>query len=374
MDDRVLETLMPQRIASDLLALLGFLAVAIAAVGLYGLIAHAVAQRRREFGVRMALGASPAAIAGGVLRDGLRLAAVGIGLGLVAGFAVARLLAGQLPGVSSTDPLTYAGIAALVAAIALLATWLPARRASRIDPMTALKAGLGARMGALAQDLKYASGRSRRAPASRSRRRDARARHRRQHRDLQRASRACSSRPLPYPEAGPPGRARSQPLGVPELSDLRAATRSFDAMGGASPMAFDLTASASRSSSGRARGRRALRGARRARRARPPAGRGDDVPGGERSSRCRTASGRASWPRDHAIVGRAITLGGVPYTVAGVLAPEFQLPDIPADVFTPLQVAYPMAAQARGAHMLRAVFRLRRASRRRPRAAISTPR
>jgi ABC-type antimicrobial peptide transport system permease subunit len=87
----------------------------------------------------MALGASPAAIAGGVLRDGLRLAALGIVLGLAAGFAVARLLADQLPGVSPADPLTYAGIVTLVAAIALVATWLPARQASRIDPMTALR-------------------------------------------------------------------------------------------------------------------------------------------------------------------------------------------------------------------------------------------
>jgi predicted permease len=140
MDDRVLETLMPQRIASDLLALLGFLCVAIAAVGLYGLIAHAVAQRRREFGVRMALGASPAAIERGVLRDGLGLAAFGIAIGLAAGFALARLLAGQLPGISAADPLTYAGIAALVGAVAFLATWLPARQAARIDPMAALKA------------------------------------------------------------------------------------------------------------------------------------------------------------------------------------------------------------------------------------------
>ena len=140
MEQHLLEALVGQRIASSLLGLLGLLAGSIAGVGLYGVAAHAVAERRREFGVRMALGASPAAIERGVLGDGMRLAAAGVGLGLGAAFAISRLLASQLPGVSATDPVAFGGMAVAVASIALLATWIPARRAARIDPMTALKA------------------------------------------------------------------------------------------------------------------------------------------------------------------------------------------------------------------------------------------
>ncbi len=139
MEQHMLEALIAQRIGSNLLGLLGLLAGSIAGVGLYGVAAQAVAERRKEIGLRMAVGASPAEILSSFLKDGMRLAAVGVALGLAGAFAVSRLLSRQLPGVSSTDPLTFGGVAIAVAAIALFATWLPARRASRIDPMTSLR-------------------------------------------------------------------------------------------------------------------------------------------------------------------------------------------------------------------------------------------
>ena len=105
-----------------------------------------------------------------------------------------------------------------------------------------------------------------------------------------------------------------------------------------------------------------------------PLAKSDDVPGGERVTAISYGFWQSQFAGDRGIVGRAITLGGVPYTVVGVLAPEFRLPDIPADVFTPIEVAYPQAAQARGAHMLRSVLRSRPASPPRPRAPIWTRR
>ena len=164
--------------------------------------------------------------------------------------------------------------------------------------------------------------------------------------------------PLPYPEAGRL-LALEGNLSAPELSDLRAGTRSFAGMGGASPMTFDLTGvgeplklEAALVAGGllETLGARAVLGR--------PLAQSDDVPGGERLTVLSYGFWQSQFAGDRAIVGRAITLGGVPYTVAGVLAPEFRLPDIPADVYTPIEVAYPLAAQSRGAHMLRPVVRL----------------
>ena len=164
--------------------------------------------------------------------------------------------------------------------------------------------------------------------------------------------------PLPYPDAGRLV-ALDLNLSAPELSDLRAATRSFAGMGGASPMTFDLTGAGEPMKlegalvSGaifETLGARAAVG-------RPLSGK-DDVPGGERVVALSYGFWQNQFAGDHAIVGRAIMLGGVPYTVAGVLSPEFRLPDIPADVFAPIEVAYPLAARSRGAHMLRGVLRL----------------
>ena len=115
------------------------LAVLLAAVGLYGVLAYAVTQRTREIGLRMALGAQPGAVVAGVMRGALVLAALGIGLGLAASFGLTRYLASFLYGVSPADPITAAGVAALLIAVTLLASYVPARRAAHVDPMSALR-------------------------------------------------------------------------------------------------------------------------------------------------------------------------------------------------------------------------------------------
>jgi len=112
----------------------------LSSVGLYGLMAFAVAQRNREFGVRMALGAPSARIAWQVMRRGLLLAAAGIGLGLLLYATAAPLLSAFLFGVGQHDPATLAEASALLLGIALLASWLPARRAARVDPAQSLRA------------------------------------------------------------------------------------------------------------------------------------------------------------------------------------------------------------------------------------------
>lgn len=118
---------------------LGAIALCLAVVGLYGLVAYTASQRRREFGIRLAVGATGPDLARLVVGGGLRLAGLGIGLGLLAALAVTRLARGLLYGVSPVDPLVLGGIAALLGLVMALASWLPARRAARIDPITALR-------------------------------------------------------------------------------------------------------------------------------------------------------------------------------------------------------------------------------------------
>ena len=128
-----------QRIAANLLAALGAVALTLAAMGVYAVMAYAVAQRTQEFGVRLALGARPADVLWEVLRRGLLLAGLGTGLGLAVALAVTRLLAGFLHGVSPFDPATFIAVPLVLGATALFACWLPARRATRVDPMVALR-------------------------------------------------------------------------------------------------------------------------------------------------------------------------------------------------------------------------------------------
>jgi putative ABC transport system permease protein len=132
--------LAPTRFAMALLTAFAVIALVLAAVGLYGVIAYGVSQRTREIGVRVALGAPPGAVAGLVVAGGVRLTAGGLLLGAAVAAASTRVLTSMLYGVSPGDPLTFAVIALLVAAIALLASYVPARRASRIDPTEALRA------------------------------------------------------------------------------------------------------------------------------------------------------------------------------------------------------------------------------------------
>ena len=129
----------PQRLFGEIFASFGVLALGLAAIGVYGVMAYAVAQRTREIGVRMALGARAGDVLRMVMRQGVVLIAVGMGVGLPAALALARLMAGALYGVTPADPAAFVLAPLVLAAAALLASWLPARRAARVDPMVALR-------------------------------------------------------------------------------------------------------------------------------------------------------------------------------------------------------------------------------------------
>jgi predicted permease len=133
------ESVAAPRLTSNLLNIFALLALTIAATGIGGVMALAVGQRRREIGVRMAIGARPVEILRMVLGQGMGLALVGIVLGLLGAFALTRLLQGLLFEVGPTDPLTFVGVAAVLSAATLLACYVPARRASRVDPIIALR-------------------------------------------------------------------------------------------------------------------------------------------------------------------------------------------------------------------------------------------
>jgi ABC-type antimicrobial peptide transport system permease subunit len=114
-------------------------ALGLAAVGIYGLIAHSVVLRTQEIGIRMSLGAERSDILRLILREGAHLAITGVLIGVAVSLAVTRLMSSLLFGISSTDPLTFVAVAALLTAVALLASYIPARRAMRVDPLVALK-------------------------------------------------------------------------------------------------------------------------------------------------------------------------------------------------------------------------------------------
>jgi len=139
MEQRVLNTIWQQRLAGALFALFAGLALALAAVGIYGVMSYAVSQRTREIGVRMALGAQVPDVLKMVLGEGLKLTLTGVAIGLIAALAMAQLMKSLLYGVGVIDPLTFAVAPALLAATAMVACWIPARRAARTDPLTALR-------------------------------------------------------------------------------------------------------------------------------------------------------------------------------------------------------------------------------------------
>ena len=129
-----------RRFQTWLLALFAGAALMLSAVGVYGILHFTVEQRTHEFGVRLALGANHRQLLAHVLRSGMRLPAVGVSLGLAAALALTRVLDHLLFQVSATDPLTFGGVAVLLLLVAFAACWIPARRASRVDPIVALRA------------------------------------------------------------------------------------------------------------------------------------------------------------------------------------------------------------------------------------------
>ena len=139
MDRLVSNSVAQPRLNLSLLVAFALLALALAAVGVYGVMAYAVTQRTQEFGIRMALGASPADVLKQVLLEGGRLAALGLGLGLIAALVLTRLMASMLYGVEPSDPLSLGVAAALLAVVALAACYIPAHRATRVDPLVALR-------------------------------------------------------------------------------------------------------------------------------------------------------------------------------------------------------------------------------------------
>lgn len=126
-------------IGAVLAGALGFLGLTLAMIGVYGVMSYSVSQRTREIGVRMALGAQPGAVLAMIARQGGLIIAAGLSAGLLVAFAVARMVGDFFVGVTSTDPITYVGVSLLLAAVAVLAGYLPARRATRVDPMVALR-------------------------------------------------------------------------------------------------------------------------------------------------------------------------------------------------------------------------------------------
>lgn len=139
MQDVIKDSLTARRFTRLLLGVFAALALVLAAVGIYGVVSYFVTQSTHDIGVRMALGADARTVLGWVLRDALRMALIGIAIGAAVGFAATRVMRELLFGVSAADPVTFAAVAVLLAAVTLVASYVPARRATRIDPMIALR-------------------------------------------------------------------------------------------------------------------------------------------------------------------------------------------------------------------------------------------
>jgi putative ABC transport system permease protein len=139
MDARITESLAPQRFAASLLAVFALLATVLSAIGLYGLVSYSVTQRSNEMGIRIALGANRADILRMILRESARVALIGASVGIVVGLLLTRAIRGVLYGVSAYDPVSFGASAIALILVALAASFVPARRATRVDPIVALR-------------------------------------------------------------------------------------------------------------------------------------------------------------------------------------------------------------------------------------------
>jgi putative ABC transport system permease protein len=139
-DEVIAQSMVPARSSMVLLACFAGLALVMAAVGVYGVLSYTVSQRQREMGIRLALGAEPRRLRRLMLTEGLRQASIGIGIGLVGAFALTRLMQTLLFGVTPTDPLTFVGVVVLLGTVAALACYIPARRATQVDPVAIMRA------------------------------------------------------------------------------------------------------------------------------------------------------------------------------------------------------------------------------------------
>ncbi|MDQ2774466.1 MAG: hypothetical protein M3Y57_05995 [Acidobacteriota bacterium] len=139
MQDRLHDSLARQRFSTTMLGAFAVFGLILAAIGIYGVMSYLVTQSTHDIGVRAALGALPISILQTVLRQGLELAALGIGVGLIGALVFTRAMTGLLFGVSATDAVTFVVVVLILASVAMLATYIPARRATKVDPMVALR-------------------------------------------------------------------------------------------------------------------------------------------------------------------------------------------------------------------------------------------
>jgi putative ABC transport system permease protein len=137
--DLVEQSIYRERLVATLSSCFGLLALLLAALGLYGVMAYSVARRTREIGIRLALGARGSDVLKLVVRQGMALVLIGAGLGIVAAWGLTRVISNLLYGIRATDPLTFVTIPLALVGVALLACYLPARRAAKVDPLTALR-------------------------------------------------------------------------------------------------------------------------------------------------------------------------------------------------------------------------------------------
>jgi ABC-type antimicrobial peptide transport system permease subunit len=139
LDEAISISVLPARIAGGLLGTLGILALVLAALGVYGVLSFLVRARTREIGVRVAMGATPQTVVALIVRQAMVWTLNGMAIGVALAFAASRLLGSLLYGISPTDPLTFGTVILLLGSVAAVAAWIPARRASRLDPLVALR-------------------------------------------------------------------------------------------------------------------------------------------------------------------------------------------------------------------------------------------